>query len=1234
MKEIKNSFRSTYGLDAGGGSLINVATTDKTKLTDGINVEFFIRETTIQEYDPSRGYDKGFVVKYKDKLYVAKHKTKDPVGQFNYSDWNQIRTDQQTTIVKSGSKEAPYNLAPGDYVSVDSTNNEVYLKLPETPAIGDTVTIQDVGGVPGINKISITNNKFPVRFESRLVQSELLLTIPYSTLVYSFIDGTWIVFRDSTAEFEHYTDGSLVYQAQSGSNVYGSTSSKSFGVTLPVHAISGDRVYVQDFGNKNSKNPIKVSLHEKATGTISGVTGRTLESYSNSIGFVFNERLNRWDVIDSDIRERSEVVTNNKDLLPFDDVIVYGPDYKIEKTITLTLPDGGSPGNHVYISTQYLRKGQNVIIKPLSETATIKYNQKFIDFRKHSDKISTQAEFSSTKSLTFNGSSSTLGSLKFVFVSGNWVVSEFIPVIERVDSAARERLGVIALATQEQANVDKSLKPNNEVAITPETLANRTATEERQGILRTAKLTEIQIDSTATHDNLIAVTPYMLNKRTPTEKRSGVVIVATQSEVNGSTNDDKFVTPKKLHNRTATESRTGIAALTKSGGVGPISRGLPGTMVYDYNDHKTIVTPKALSELKSTYFIPGIIGLANESEVISGETQDPVKMPVAVTPEELHKKTATEGRIGFTQTASQTEVNSGANHFKYVTPKTLHNRTATTSRTGISKLATQTEFDAGNSSTISTPSVIKSRFSSSDRYYGNEDSGIVITGSIWDKLSFTIHQATLDQSGTSKTASGVETNARTIDNKVVTPKSLASVIASELNTGFSRFSTQAELVAGKLNDVGISPKNLFDLKNHTTNWKSTETVPGFIRIGTQTETFVGTQESGSTNEVSSYSGALGVSPKNLNFALTHYLPKKAQAVDSNRFDGKLSSAYAQKAEDAIISGKWTFNNTQTFKDGIVAQNKSEFHEVTLTGTSPQLTIKPSSSVTESVISLSGTGSSNWDIKTDNGDLSVLKNSKKYLGIGDTQVSVEGKKLVNVNGVDSTNYAVGGLDAISSSGSTIVIGNKTNQLKLEAPNAKEITVSDSSGDYKVLTSKNSLDLLKNEFLPLTGGTLSGRLDSNSPVAPIVKEASPESIIGLTGLYLHNISSKALYEQYPISDGTKVVDDLMETHYEDVSYSPGTLIGLVSSKTSGLQLWAPNGSNKKYIRSASSSGEWAKDFDEIYTTNNKPTPEEIGAISASGLVYKDLKVEGWIQIGNLRIRPNPETKSVDFLWVEDK
>ena len=84
-------FRATSGLDAAGEKVINVATGDKTILSDGVNVDFFHLHNTIQPYDSKRGYEEFFAVIYNNRIYYALGDIVSPAGVLNPDVWKPLR---------------------------------------------------------------------------------------------------------------------------------------------------------------------------------------------------------------------------------------------------------------------------------------------------------------------------------------------------------------------------------------------------------------------------------------------------------------------------------------------------------------------------------------------------------------------------------------------------------------------------------------------------------------------------------------------------------------------------------------------------------------------------------------------------------------------------------------------------------------------------------------------------------------------------------------------------------------------------------------------------------------------------------------------------------------------------------------------------------------------------------------------------------------------------------------
>ncbi|WPK17899.1 hypothetical protein [Escherichia phage BYEP02] len=292
-----------------------------------------------------------------------------------------------------------------------------------------------------------------------------------------------------------------------------------------------------------------------------------------------------------------------------------------------------------------------------------------------------------------------------------------------------------------------------------------------------------------------------------------------------------------------------------------------------------------MDQYKATPTQQGAVILAVESEVIAGQSQQGWANAV-VTPETLHKKTSTDGRIGLIEIATQAETNAGTDYTRAVTPKTLNDRRATESLSGIAEIATQVEFDAGVDDTrISTPLKIKTRFNSTDRTSVVALSGLVESGTLWDHYTLNILEANETQRGTLRVATQVEAAAGTLDNVLITPKKLLGTKSTEAQEGVIKVATQSETVTGTSANTAVSPKNLKWIVQSEPTWAATTAIRGFVKTSSGSITFVGNDTVGSTQDLELYEkNSYAVSPYELNRVLANYLPLKAKA-------GKIAMRY-------------------------------------------------------------------------------------------------------------------------------------------------------------------------------------------------------------------------------------------------------------------------------------------------------------------------------------------------------
>lgn len=736
---------------------------------------------------------------------------------------------------------------------------------------------------------------------------------------------------DYSREAAIVTPASL-YQAQSNDFIVRRfTSASAINIKLPRFANHGDIINFVDLDKLNPLYHTIVTTYDETT-SVQEVGTHSIEGRTSIDGFLmFDDNEKLWRLFDGDSKARLRIITTNSNIRPNEEVMVFGANNGTTQTIELQLPTDISVGDTVKISMNYMRKGQTVKIKAAGEDK-IASSVQLLQFPKRSE-YPPEAEWVTVQELVFNGETNYVPVLELAYIEDSdgkyWVVQQNVPTVERVDSlndSTRARLGVIALATQAQANVDLENSPQKELAITPETLANRTATETRRGIARIATTAQVNQDTTFSFADDIIITPKKLNERTATETRRGVAEIATQQETNTGTDDTTIITPKKLQARQGSESLSGIVTFVSTAGATPASsRELNGTNVYNKNTNNLVVSPKALDQYKATPTQQGAVILAVESEVIAGQSQEGWANAV-VTPETLHKKTSTDGRIGLIEIATQSEVNTGTDYTRAVTPKTLNDRRATESLSGIAEIATQVEFDAGVDDTrISTPLKIKTRFNSTDRTSVVALSGLVESGTLWDHYTLNILEANETQRGTLRVATQVEAAAGTLDNVLITPKKLLGTKSTEAQEGVIKVATQSETVTGTSANTAVSTKKFKWIVQSESTWAATTAIRGFVKTSSGSITFVGNDTVGSTQDLELYEkNSYAVSPYELNRVLANYLPLKAKAVDSNLLDGLDSSQFIRRDIAQTVNGSLTLTQQTNLSAPLVSSSTATF----------------------------------------------------------------------------------------------------------------------------------------------------------------------------------------------------------------------------------------------------------------------------------------------------------------------
>lgn len=1235
---IKKQFRSTSGLDAANEKIINVAKADRNTPHDGVNVEYFTEENTIQQYDKDRGYPSNFAVIYDGRIWSSNKEIQAPAGDFVSEYWTAVRTDAKYQYINSDGKQ----LRSGDFISSDTSNTNLNYTLPSNPQDGDTIILQDVGGNVGVFSCTISVSNHRINFNRQQVTS-FNITNPYTRVILIFSNKLWQTFVTSREEYlkQVYNTGGD-YQSQAGEKIVARFSGDlPLNVKLPKYANSGDTIRIVDIDLKEPVNHINVFSYDDTMSVDSIGTKSKEYRLSGECQFIYDSTDKLWRFWTSDIRKRTKIIQDDITAEANSSIVAFGEN-NVSKTINIVLPTKPAIGDTVRIALNYLRPGQSVNIK-CSDSDLIATNKIMTQFPHKSDYINDNDWFK-VKELNYSGNDYS-PILEFSYTEGItnlWVVNDLYPRIERVDYSNRDRLGVIALANQDQANQDKSNNPEKELAITPETLANRTATESRQGIASIATSFDVNKDSSDSYDDINIITPKKLNERTATESRRGLAEITTQEEIDKGVDDTTIVTPLKLDRHRANENMAGVLPIVRSGGVKSSVNDAPGTGVFDWNDNSKAVTPKALREIKSSETTQGTIFVATETQVIDAP-KDIAEFPTAVTPEQLHKKTATEGRIGFTQTATQTDTNSGSDDFKYITPKKLNERKSTEKLDGIIRLSTQDEFNAGDSdNTAPAPSKIKKYFDSIDRVIVNQNDGLVQENTIWKGLHLTILNSSENQRGTTSLATQNETNAGDDDTKIVTPKKLHAKKATEEAEGIIRISNQGETSSGDMVNVAVSPRNLKYVIQDEKSWEASTTIRGPVKISENSITFIGNNVDGSTADLESYvKTGYAISPYELNKTLTNYLPLNATSANSDLLGGQLPSQYVRSDIDQNVNGNITFKGNLKLGGKLESESSGKFKSLLVDDS-----VVVGDNDGPSSIELNGFNN-NWKLESgsDNETITLSSNDLTVLSAkNDGNVNFNQSILVNNTVNSGKGFILDNIPVIVKDESSLCIGSKTNTVSILSPDASVIKVIDNDGSYNIINNKNAVNELSNDFVRRNADSvITGQLTFASPRKENISQSINAAFINNTeGTFTVDVTNDAVYNSLP---GYAVpVIDTSSGNPIVVSYNyvpgPGTLSQFGTTKNNKYQIWTPrptdtalnNNAQTMWMRNWNQAKDSWDSFGRIYTSNNPPTANDIGAVASSGSAFDNLTIRDYLKIGHVIIRPDEETRSVTFEWVD--
>ena len=1271
---IKTKFRASYGLDAAGEKVVNVALADRTVPTDGVNVAYLIQENTLQKYDPSRAYVEGFAVIYQNRTWTAVRDVAKPAGEFNEVYWKPLRSDPKWIPISAGVRA----LEVGNYIAVDTApGTNVELTLPSDAKTGDTIVVKDIGGRTGFADVIIKAGQQSIIDRGKSLQ-QAQMTVPYSEYVFVFVNRLWHMYNGSEADVVKYVNTSGLHDLQASDVVVRKYDRhEPIQCRFPKNANNGDIIQFMGMDTINQLEPyfhLELTTFDDKTSIFSpGVRAQTI--YRSLSGyFVFDAGTSTWVLYDSDTTNRLRTVASDTNLFPNETVSVVGTNNTDPSVINLTLPKAVDSGAQITVALNYMRKGQTVNI--VTQTPDmILTNKTLMQFPKRSD-YPPSGNWVNTNKLTFNGTSDYPPIITFAYIPmgpkmGQWMVVENSPIVERVDPSTdlnRGRLGVIALATQDQANLNhEDITPAaKEIAITPETLANRTSTELRRGIARIGTDAENQLatDDSKYLDDVI-VTPKKLNLKQAREDMRGLAELATQAEANGSTDDLRIITPKKLDARRANPTMAGVAPVVTAGGLPVTGAGTTrddkGTYIYNFDDYSNIVTPKTLREYIATTLSLGSMYIATNAEVIAGTAATDAKHPIVVTPADLHSKTATEDRIGFTEIATQAETNAGTDDFRFITPKKLAGRGSTEAMTGVVRIATQAEFDAGVLDNVfSSPLKVKTRFNSTARTTVDQTSGLRESGTLWDQHSLNILQSTETQRGSLKVSTQDLTDAGVDDLTAVTPKKLQAKKATESVEGIVQIADNAVTAAGTSNIRAVSPQSLKHVMQDHINWEATTTRRGTVKMTEGALTWVGDDTQGNTKPLDQYfKTGYAISPFEFVSTLSHYLPIKGKAFDSDKLDGIDSTQFVRRDIDQIVNGAITFTNDVT------ANKSSTLKGLVTIGAKNdgvkdvekiRLTVMPPTHAGEWYHSTLDTEvDAFYKLRYNSTDVATFKHTgettlQMLSVLGATSTStLNVATRVDVGSSIFVNNKLG----LTSSSTALQIGSTTVATEIRSTDASLTKLTDPSGSYSFLTEKNFNSIVDRTFVKKSGGTITGRLNVNSPLTFTIPQASAAIDTPLSatnfGSWVTEITETprfGLLPGYVVPIPDKNAETSEETgfikEYKEFK-GPGTLSQFGSSASNGsgtYQMWAPrptvttdnHQAQTFWMRSWNTVKNQFDGWGRVYTTNNPPTANEIGAMSDNGSVFSSIRIRDYIQIGNVKLYADPISRSVKAEWID--
>ncbi|CAL9972415.1 tail fiber protein proximal subunit [Vibrio phage D479] len=257
-------------------------------------------------------------------------------------------------------------------------------------------------------------------------------------------------------------------------------------------------------------------------------------------------------------------------------------------------------------------------------------------------------------------------------------------------------------------------------------------------------------------------------------------------------------------------------------------------------DKDKIVTPELLDGRRSTETLAGLARFATTGEV-NINTSATHRDDLIVTPLKLNARTATETRRGLAEIATASEMRSTTLGTHIVTPQRFHAMQAEEGLTGVGRLVIRSNNISSSTEQVSSTANMRTSRptnGANNTVFDHDDHLRFVTPKMLNE-----YRATQMQPGTLWVANNLElrVNDSTVDDAIITPRSLAYWKASDTIRGIARSATQAETNA--TSGSGESWTTVFVTPETLNNRTAAEARRGVAEIANQNEVDAGVDNS-------------------------------------------------------------------------------------------------------------------------------------------------------------------------------------------------------------------------------------------------------------------------------------------------------------------------------------------------------------------------------------------------------